>query len=255
MQIDLAAQQIVVFLLVSTRMVATLSVAPPFNGGLVPVRIRVGLAVSIGILIASGPIEPSSTVPMEIPTLVLQVASQVLIGLTFGFFIQLLFSAFQIAGSAIDLSTGLSAGSLYDPTTQSQSAPIGRLYQMVSLALLVVLDGHLLIIRGVIRSWEAAPLGTLNVKALGPALSHGTEQLFIAALEVSFPVLAALLLTEIALAVASRAAPKMNIMAIGFGVKSLVLFIALGFGLPVIANATSRLLEDGLRSGAGLIGG
>ena len=89
------------------------------------------------------------------------------------------------------------------------------------------------------------------------ALAHpdGTTQLLIAALEVGFPVLAALMLTEVALAIASRAAPKMNIMAVGFGVKSMVLFVTLGLGLPLMANATANLLESGLRSGSGLIGG
>ncbi len=178
-----------------------------------------------------------------------------MVGLIFGFFVQLLMAAFQVAGSIIDLSAGLSAGALYDPMTQSQVAPVGRMYQLVSLALLVALDGHLLIVQGVIRSYSVAPAGVVNTEALGPALAEGAGQLFIAALEVGFPVLAALMLTEVALAIASRAAPKMNIMAIGFGVKSLVLFFVLGIGLPVIANATANLLETGLRSGSALIGG
>ena len=93
------------------------------------------------------------------------------------------------------------------------------------------------------------------MEALGPALTDGVAQLLIAALEVGFPILAALMLTEVALAIASRAAPKMNIMAVGFGVKSMVLFLTLGLGLPLLANATSNLLEAGLRSGSGLIGG
>lgn len=255
MQLDVAPETIVAFLLISTRMLATLSVAPPFNGGLVPVRIRVGLAVSIGLLLASGPAADATAVSLEVPALMMAIVSQVVVGLIFGFFVQLLMAAFQLAGSIIDLSAGLSAGTLYDPMTLSQTAPVGRMYQMVSLALLVALDGHLLIVQGVIRSYTVAPAGVIRTEALGPALTEGGGQLLVAALEVGFPVLAALMLTEVALAIASRAAPKMNIMAIGFGVKSLVLFLVLGLGLPLIANATSNLLEIGLRSGSALIGG
>ncbi len=257
MDLSFGIETVVTFLLVSSRILATLFVAPPFNGGLIPNRIRIGLAVAIGLLIASGTIDGTTqaSVPVSIPSLTLAIATQVVVGLTFGFFVQLLFSAFQIAGSIIDLSAGLSAGSLYDPMTQSQVAPVGRLYQLVSLGLMVSLDGHLLIIRGIIRSYEVAPLGVLNTEALGSAIVQSTGQLLIAALEIGFPVLAALMLTEVALGIASRAAPRMNIMAVGFGVKSLVLFLVLGLGLPLMVNATSNLLDAALRNGSRLIEG
>lgn len=255
MNLALSAESLVTLLLVTARMVATLTVAPPFNGGMMPTRIRAGLAVSIGLLLAANPSADWPDPPLEIPSLTLAILSQVVVGLVFGFFIQLLMSTFQVAGSIIDLSAGLSAGALYDPITQSQSAAVGRMYQLVSLALLVALDGHLLIVQGVIRSYQVNPTGVLAIESLGPALADGTAQLLIAALEVGFPILAALMLTEVALAIASRAAPKMNIMAVGFGVKSMVLFVTLGLGLPLLANATANLLEVGLRSGSGLIGG
>ncbi len=254
MQLAIGTEAVLTFLLASTRILATLLVAPPFNGGLVPVRVRLAVAVSIGLLLASG-VGPETTPPPEIPSLVLAIATQVLAGLVFGFFVLLLLSAFQVAGSIIDLSSGLSASTLYDPVTQSNLAPVGRLYQLVSMALLVSLDGHLLIVRGVIRSYEAAPIGAVATAPLGAALARTAGQLFVAALEIGFPVLAALLLTEVALGIASRAAPRLNIMLVGFGVKSLVLFLVLGLGLPLLVNATGNLLDDALRLGSSLIEG
>jgi len=64
-----------------------------------------------------------------------------------------------------------------------------------------------------------------------------------------------LMMAEAALAIATRAAPKMNILAIGFGVKSLVLLLVMSLGLPMMANATTNLLDTGLRAGTALIGG
>jgi flagellar biosynthetic protein FliR len=254
-QLDIGTEAVVTFVLVSTRVLATLLVAPPFNGGMVPVRVRLALAVSIGLLLASG-VGPESTVAsLDVPSLMLAIVTQVLAGLAFGFFVMVLLSAFQVAGSIIDLTTGLSAGTLYDPVTQSNVAPVGRLYQLVSLALLVSLNGHLLIVRGVIRSYEAAPAGLVETGALGHTLTRAAGQLFVAALEIGFPVLAALLLTEAALGIASRAAPRMNIMMVGFGAKSMVLFLVLGLGLPLMVNATINLLDDALRMGSSLIEG
>ncbi len=255
MTFDLPADGAVVFFLLSTRMLATLTVAPPFNGAMVPVRVRIGLAVSLGFFVSSLGIEaPFQINQLSIPSLVLAIFTQVLLGVAMGFVIQLLLSAFVVAGSFIDLSTGLTAGALYDPVTQSQTAPIGRIYQMISLALLVTLDGHLLIIRGVIRSYEAAPMHTLDLDALGTVMSSGVEQLLIAAVEIAFPVLAALMLTEIALGIASRAAPRMNIMTIGFGIKSVVAIVMIGLGAPAMANAVTNLVDLSLRWALGLAG-
>lgn len=256
MTFDLPADRAVVFFLLSTRMLATLSVAPPFNGAMVPVRVRIGVAVALGFFVASlGLDAPFSIAEISVPSLVFAIFTQVLIGVAMGFVIQLLLSAFVVAGSFIDLSTGLTAGALYDPVTQSQTAPIGRVYQMISLALLVTLDGHLLVIRGVIRSYEAAPMHTLELNALGSVMSSGVEQLLIAAIEISFPVMAALMLTEIALGIASRAAPRMNIMTIGFGIKSVVAIAMIGLGAPAMANALTNLLDMSLRWAGGLAGG
>ncbi len=256
MQIELATASAVTFLLVSTRMIATLSVAPPFAGGMVPIRVRLGLSVAIGLLIASDPPETSLlSLPIKTSELVVAIGGQVLVGVAFGFMIQLLLTAVQVAGSVIDMSVGFSAGSLYDPMTRSSSAPVARLFQLVSMVILISVNGHLLIIRGVLRSFEAAPLGSLNVEAFGTLFSQGLSHLFVAALEIGFPILAALLLAEVALAIATRAAPKMNIMTIGFGTKSMVLLLVLGLGLPLLVNATVNLLDTALRWGAALIGG
>jgi flagellar biosynthesis protein FliR len=255
MDVDIATGTLVTFLLLSTRIFAVLLVAPPFNGGLVPVRVRLAVAVSIGMLFVSGtPTRSPLALPLQTSEVVFAVLGQVLVGLAFGFMIQVLLAAFQLAGSMIDLSAGLSAGALYDPMTQSQSTPVGRLFQMVSLVLLITLNGHLLILRGILRSFEAAPLASVQIGRLGPTIADGLGLLFVAALEIAFPVLAALTLAEAALAIATRAAPKMNILAIGFGVKSLVLLLVLALGLPLMANATTNLLDAGLRWGATVIG-
>ena len=260
MQFVLGPDLIVTFLLASTRLLATLIVAPPFNGGMVPVRIRLGLAVTIGLLLATGPLpgDDRGSVPLDTAGLVLAIGGQVLAGLTFGFTLQLLLAAFQTAGSIIDLSSGLSAGTLYDPLTQTQVGPVGRLYQIVSLVVLVSMNGHLMVVRGIVRSFEAAPLtapGTVDLGTLGATMTEASTRLLMASLEVAFPVFGALLLTDMALGIATRAAPRMNILAVGFGVKSMVLFLVLGLGLPLLANATMNLLDAGLRSGGSLLEG
>lgn len=235
---------IVSFLLVMTRVVTVLTIAPPFRGSTMPVRVRVAIASGIGLVV--GP-----RVPVELEFEVLPLAAavfyQVLVGALFGFLIQLLLSVPLVAGSMIDGLSGLSASSLFDPMADSSATPAARLNQLLTSMILIGIGGHLLIVRGIIRSYEAAPLSGFSIEGLEPVLVEGAGQLLLAAVEVSFPILVALLMTETVLALAARAAPRLNVMVVGFAIKSLVFLLAFGLTVPLLINAVSVLLERSLR--------
>ena len=235
---------IVSFLLVMTRMVTVLTVAPPFRGATMPVRARVAIAAAIGFVV--GPRVPVD-VDFEVVPLVGAVAYQVVVGALFGYLLQLLLSVPLVAGSMIDGLSGLSASSLFDPMADSSATPAARLNQLLASMILIGIGGHLLIVRGVIRSYQAAPLSGLRLDSLGPLLAEGAGQLLLAAVEVSFPLLVALLMTETVLALAARAAPRLNVMIVGFAIKSLVFLLAFGLTVPLMINAVSVLLERSLR--------
>jgi flagellar biosynthetic protein FliR len=235
---------VVPFLLIMTRLVTVLTVAPPFGGSTVPPRVRVAIAASVAFLVA-----PRYEIDLELDALsvLVAIAYQVVVGALFGFLIQLLLSVPLIAGSMIDGVSGLAASSLFDPMSQASATPAARLNQMLAGIILIGIEGHLLIVRGVIRSYEAAPLSGLRVDAIGPILSEAAGQLLLAAVEVALPLLVALLMTETVLALASRAAPRLNVMIVGFAVKSMVFMLAFALTLPLLINAVSALLERSLR--------
>lgn len=244
MSFSLDPSLIVSFLLVMTRVVTVLTVAPPFRGSTMPVRVRVAIAAAIGLLV--GPRVPVEVELSAVPVFG-AVIYQVVVGALFGFVIQLLLSVPLVAGSMIDGLSGLSASSLFDPMADSSATPAARLNQLLASMILIGIGGHLLIVRGVIRSYEAAPLSGLQVESLGNLMSEGAGQLLLAAVEVSFPLLVALLMTEAALALAARAAPRLNVMVVGFAVKGLVFMLAFGLTVPLLINAVSVLLERSLR--------
>jgi flagellar biosynthesis protein FliR len=242
----------VAFLLVVTRLGAALSVAPPFDGPAVPVRIRLAIATALAMAVAGN---HAGDLPSTTPALISSIAYQVSVGLMMGFVLRLLLSAVQAAGSLIDLLVGYSSATLFDPFSQAAATPVARLYQLLAVVLLVVLDGHLLIVHGVLRSYEAAPLGGLRFDSVGEVLTEGVGQMVIAAIEIAFPVLVALILADAVMGLVTRAAPKLNVMVLGFAVKSLVLLGVLGLALPLVANGVSTLLVRGVRWGVTLAGG
>ncbi len=235
---------IVSFLLVMTRLVTVLTVAPPFQGAAVPVRVRVAIAASVGLLVA--PVQ-SLDVPLEVVPLLAAIGYQVLVGALFGYLIQLLLSVPIVAGAMIDGLSGLAASTLFDPMSNSSATPAARLNQLLAIVVLVSIEGHLLIVRGVIPSYEAAPLSGFRIESLGALLTEGAGQLMLAAVEIALPLLVALLLTEAVLALSARAAPRLNVMVVGFAIKSMVFMVGFALTVPLLINAVSTLLDRSLR--------
>jgi flagellar biosynthetic protein FliR len=249
--VSVAPEAVVGFLLVTTRMLAAFVVAPPFAGVLVPFRVRLAVAVAVALAVGPG---QARDVGLEVGPLVVAVIYQVVVGALFGYLVQLLLSAPMVAGALIDNLSGFSVAGVFDPFSASSATPAARLNQLIATVILVVVDGHLLIIRGLLRSYEAAPLSGLRTDSLGSVLSQGVGQLILAALEIALPVVVALLLAEVVLALATRAAPQLNVMVVGFALKSLVFTIGFALGLPLVVNGTSVLLERSLRWALALTG-
>ncbi len=235
-----------------TRLATVLTIAPPFNGSMLPNRVRVAIAASVSLLVA--PLYPVE-ISLDVLSVIVAIGYQVVVGALFGYLVQLMLSVPLIAGSMIDGMSGLSASTLFDPMSASSATPAARLNQMLALILLVGIEGHLLIIRGVIRSYEAAPLDGFRLELLGPTLVESTGQLLLAAVEIALPVLVALLMTEAVLALAARAAPRLNVMIVGFAVKSIVFMLTFALSLPLLINAVATLLDRALRWGLAGIGG
>ncbi len=237
-------QAVVAFLLVMTRLVTVFTVAPPFAGGLLPNRVRIALGASIALVV---PPVQGAPVPLEPAPLMAAITYQVVVGALFGYLIQLLLSAPVIAGTYLDTVAGLSAGGLFDPTLNTSTSPGGRLHQMITMIILISTDGHLLMIRGVVRTYEAAPLSGLRIEPLETMLRDGLALAVLAAIEIALPLLVALLLTETMLGLASRAAPRLNVMVVGFAVKSLVFILGFTLTVPLLINAVGGLADRSLR--------
>lgn len=242
----------VAFLLVMTRLITVLTVAPPFQGASVPIRVRVAIAASVSLLVA--PVQDVE-VDLDAASLIVAISYQVVVGAMFGFLVQLFLSVPLIAGSLVDALSGLSASNLFDPLSNSTATPAARLNQLLATVVLVAIEGHLLIVRGVLRSYEAAPLTGIRIDSWDSILTNGAAQLMLAAVEIALPLLVALVLTEAVLALSARAAPRLNVMVLGFAVKSIVFMLAFALTVPLLINGISVLLDRSLRWAITVSGG
>lgn len=240
------------FLLAVVRASAWLTVVPPFNTRMIPVQAKIGLAVALAIPVAP---QVAATAPeAEVGPLVVAVLMQVAIGLALGFVVQLVFAAVQAAGELIDLFAGFTIAATYDPFTNANQAVFGRFYQLLAVAMLFALDGHLMLVHGFLASFSVSPSGMPNLGAGSGELIDALGLFFLAALQIAAPLLGALFLTEVALGLLSKAAPQMNVFTLGFPIKILLTFGLVGLALPLLPRAIDALLRAAVRSAQVMLG-
>ena len=225
-----------------TRILGCIAVVPLLSHSAIPNRIK----LSIGFVIALA-IVPSIEVPvievMSWPGL-MSLLAQVLIGISMGFVMRALFSAVEMAGFLMGMSMGLGFASFYDPQAEGQTIAVGQFLTLLALLVFMSLDGHLIIVAVMLQSFETMPIALsqwhLNSQALASLGSH----IFSAGLLLSMPVVASLLITNMALGVLTKAAPQFNIFGIGFPITISVGFIMMLLSLPSLVSPVNRWLVD-----------
>jgi len=224
------------------RIGACLMVAPMFGARFVPTRTRAVLAVALTALVV--PLLPAPTIAPFSGAGFVVVAQQLLIGISMGFALQIAFDALGLAGQLLANSMGLSFAFNVDPLRGSSTAALGQLYIILATLTFLALGGHLALIQVLVDSLYSMPVGTSGLPAEGLwAIVLWGGQLFSGAISIALPGVTALLIVNLAFGVMSRAAPSLNLFAVGFPISLVV-----GF---VIVLASVGPLQEGI---AGLIG-
>lgn len=234
------------------RIAACLMVAPAFGAGFVPARLRIVLAGAIAWLVV--PLLPPAPdiEPFSLPGL-LVIAQQILIGVAIGFVLQLVFDAVGLAGQLLANTMGLSFAFNVDPLRGASTAAIGQFYVILMVMTFFVLDGHLAIIHVLVDGFRTLPVGQQGLGADGMLRLVSTgSMLFAGALSIALPGLTALLIANIGFGLISRAAPTLNIFAVGFPVTIVFGLVVLQIGLPGVQQGFISLLQQVLAEAAAL---
>jgi flagellar biosynthetic protein FliR len=234
------------FGLSAVRMVAFLVIAPPFSTGAFPLRVKGMLAV--GLALAVSPRAAEQYVQGSPGDFLVALVLELVAGALLGFLVFVAFSAVQSAGSLIDLFGGFSLAQGFDPQSMVNGAQFARLFQMTAIALLFASGGYLLVMGGLIRSFEAIPVGSaLSAAITGPLLIEGTGQMLLAAVQIAGPLIVVLFLADVGMGLLTRVAPALNAFALSFPLKvllTLVLAVTTFVGLPAIVESlTGDALE------------
>lgn len=224
------------------RISAMLLVAPIFGARSVNVRARMGLGLLLAILIAPQLPEPPAVDPISLAGLVVAF-QEALIGIAMGFVLQMAFSALNQAGEAIALSMGLGFASTVDPVGGIQVPMISQYFTILATLIFLALNGHLVLLELLLRSFDTLPIsgGGLARDDLWAVVGFATA-MFSGGLLIALPAVASLLLINLAMGVITRAAPQLNVFAVGFPVTLLAGFIIILLTLPGLAARIGELL-------------
>jgi flagellar biosynthetic protein FliR len=234
-------------LLATSRATGFVVLAPPFNSNGIPAPVKGALAMALSLVVFP---HITGTLPaITAGFLVVTAVTEAIIGAALGFLVQLLFTAVQMAGDIIDVTGGFSMQPAYDPMSLSTHGVIGKLHHLLATTLLFSSGGHLLLVRGFATSYDGLPVGaSLPTEQLGSALVTAFTMMFLAALQIAGPMVAVLLLSDVALGLLSKAAPALNIFAIGFPVKIMITLALLGLTFPLLPPALDTLMDHAVEA-------
>ncbi len=221
------------------RVAGLFLVAPVFSAKMIPMRIRVGLVVVLTVVLA--PLAPARIDPLSADGIA-TMAGQVLIGAAVGFTLTLVFEAVSFGGELVAQSMSLGFAEAVNPQSGGSSPVLSEFYLLLVTLLFLVMNGHLRLIALLADSFHSLPPGmpTINADGLHAVAAFGAE-LFSGAVRVALPAMTSLLVVNIGFAAISRAAPSMNLFAVGFPITVSLGFIALWLALRSLPGAFEAL--------------
>lgn len=239
---------LLLFTLVLCRVSGLMTTAPIFGTPEVPMRVRALLAFALAVLVtptqtAAGLEDPGTTL-----NYLVLVGSELAVGASLGLGVAILFSGIHLAGQMIGRISGLMLADVFDPTTGESVPQFSRLLYLVATAVFLTIGGHRMVMAGMLDTFQTMPPGSAAVPvAMGEIVPKLVDQSFSLGVRAAAPVVTALLLSTLVMGLISRTLPQLNILAVGFGMNSMLTFGALALSLGAAAWVFQDSIEPALR--------
>lgn len=237
------------------RIAAFIAVEPVLGNRTIPVRVKIALSVLIAILIA-----PTVPAPPPVSAVsaagILLLLQQIVIGVAMGFVARIAVAAAEMAGQLAGLQIGLGFAVFFDPQGSGQTPVVAQFYGLVAILTLLASNGHHVFLQALAESFRTLPMAPEPIAAVGfRTLVQWGGEIFRSGLTMSLPVVGALLAANVAVGILTRAAPQLNLFAVGFPITLALGFLMFYWSLPLIvpmidalshasAGAMMRVLEQ-----------
>lgn len=241
--LNLNTNNLIVLFLMAMRIGSLLLTTPIFGARTVPPMIKIGLSLVLAFVLLPT-IASDAVIPQSLGQTVIAIGKELLVGLLAGFAVTLVFTSLQIGAGIAGVQIGFGFSSTVDTTFSGQSPVLDHLFTGVATLLFLVTNLHHPFLLGVRGLFDVIPVNSLAVTKLSAESLIGmSASMFVASVRIVFPLVGALLLTDIAMAVIARTAPQMNIFFVGMPIKVAIGFLALIVLLPFLATNIENLFN------------
>ena len=217
------------------RVGAILMTAPIFGSKKLPIQLKIGFILLIAIILF--PLLPSFAFafPTKPLSFGLAMGSEVILGVIIGFSVRLLFAGIQLAGQLVGFQMGFAIVNVMDPLTSVQFSILSQFKNIIAMLVFLSINAHHWFIKAIVSSFQMVPPTDFNFSPnLMESILGLANRVFVIAVKVGAPMIAALLFTSVALGLIAKTVPQMNILIVGFPLKIAIGLIGLGLSLPFI---------------------
>lgn len=236
--------KLAVFLLIFVRVFAFLIASPLFALPGIPALARMGLAFCLAMLLY--PVLPETTreIAADLTGYILALVTETGVGLLLGILVSLIFYGIRSAGQYLDFQMGFALASAVDPLTGTQITLVGQFLHLLGLVFFFNIDGHHRLINALVQSFQFVPLNAANFNPdLGLIAAKAIAGMSLLAVQISAPILAILIIIDLALGFMAKAAPQINVFLLGFPLKILAGLFMLFILLPLLAPPLARVFS------------
>jgi len=245
-----------VFLLVMARVSGLVVSAPVLGSGNFPVLGKIGLTGLTAILVTPSIAALHQTLPSDPLEFALMGASEVIIGLMMGFVMTLVFGAIQIGGQIMDMQTGFGMMNIFNPALETQFPIFGFLLFIVAVLVLLATNGHHMMLRALVSTFDKIPLGGLTVQAdLPRQISLWGSAMFYDGLMIAAPVGAAMLVAYLIMGLVGRVVPQIQLFAVGFPVTIALGLFVVAISLDIYVDIVDGMFNQMFRDVSDMIRG
>jgi flagellar biosynthesis protein FliR len=220
MFLNIPIHHILIFIVVLARVGGMVTFAPFWAHKAISVQVRIALAMILSLALTPILANRLPTPPSELLQLAPIIILELLVGFAFGFVGRLVFSGLEFAAQIIGFQMGFSLAGTIDPSTRAQTAALGVVAQMLGLVVLMAGDGHHWFLLATMRSFQEIPVGGAHITAdVAQLFLRLSADAIAVGVSLAAPAIVLLLAVELALAIAGRAIPQIQVMMLGFPVK------------------------------------
>lgn len=232
-------------ILILTRITGLFLSAPFFSRAVGPKRVKTALILAVTVALFPVVAPWSGEGNGQVPSMIAAGVTEIVIGATIGMLVHWVLVAVQVSGSILGFQMGLSMAMVMDPTSGVQEGVLSNLLYLTVLMLFLAIDGHLLLLEGIARSFQVLPLGAglPHTDSLLESGMKAMSHMFELAILISSPVIVATTLLYLGMGLINRASPQIQVFFLSMPVAQMVGFVIMGLTMILFSKVIIREID------------